>query len=292
MDRSARRRFGRRRPFFDSLKIASLTTASMLGGCEEVDIHVPGWSWDGDFGEVWNTDHHAEATFRQVVPPADRVSLIGVAGSVEIVGRPDAAGIVVEGVRRVRSYSDADAQEHLPDLAVRFREAGGTLFVETRQPAFNHGRAFEVEYRVEVPSGTDLTLVHVSGPIEIRSVSGDVDVQAAAGPVALSDMTANVRAVVASGDVDASVALPRGGLVELQTGSGDIRLSLPAETSASLRAATSSGAVHVIDLALIDQDPRAAVLRAIMADGDGTIRLDTASGDITLQGHQGHGRRT
>lgn len=285
MKRSTGRALSSRRRHVEWSRIASITTAMILAGCGELEIYGPDWSWDGDFGGVWNTDHHAEATFRQVAAPAERVALTGVAGSVEIVGRADAPGILVEGIRRVRSYSRADAQEHLPDLEVGFRESGGTLFVETRQPAFNHGRAYEVEYRIEVPSSTDLTLVHVSGPVEVRSVSGDVDVEAVVGPVALSDLTANVRATLASGDVDASVALPPGGLVELQTGSGDIRLTVPSETSASLTAATTSGVVHVVDLVLSDQDPRPAVLRAIMADGNGTIRLDTASGDITVRGH-------
>jgi len=285
MKRSTRRPWSSRRRHVEGSRIASITTAMLLAGCGDLEIHGPDWSWDGDFGGVWNTDYCVEATFRQVKAPARRVRLIGVAGSVEIAGRSDAAGIVVEGVRRVRSYSRADAQEHLPDLGVSFRESGGTLFVETRQPAFNHGRAYEVDYRIEVPSDTDLTVVHVSGTVGIRSVSGDVDVQAVAGPVALSDITANVRAVLASGDVDASIALPPGGLVELRTGSGDIRLSVPSETSASLTAATTSGAVHVVDLVLSDQDPRAAVLRAVMGHGDGTIRIDTASGDITVRGH-------
>ncbi len=285
MKRSTGRPLSSRRRQVEWSRIASITTAMILAGCGELEIYGPDWSWDGDFGGVWNTDHYAEATFRQVAAPAERVALTGVAGSVEIVGRADAPGILVEGIRRVRSHSRSDAREHLPDLDVEFRESGGTLFVETRQPAFNHGRAYEVEYRIEVPTGTDLTLVHVSGAVEVRSVSGDVDVEVVVGPVALSDITADVRAVAASGDVDASVELPPGGLVELQTGSGDIRLSVPLETSARLTAATTSGAVHVVDLVLSDQDPRPAVLRAVMADGDGTIRLDTASGDITVRGH-------
>ncbi|MEJ2206384.1 MAG: DUF4097 family beta strand repeat-containing protein [Gemmatimonadota bacterium] len=72
--------------------------------------------------------------------------------------------------------------------------------------------------------------------------------------------------------------------MELRSSTGNIHLSLPTETSASLRAATVSGAVHVVDVDLTDEDPRAAVLKAIMGGGDGTIRLETALGDITVQG--------
>lgn len=282
---SARRRGHGVRRFLVSLRFGSVTTLLIMIGCADVDIHGPDWTWDGDLGEVRNTDHVAQVPFRYPAAAAHTLSLIGVAGSVEIVGVADASGILVEGVRRVRSDSPSDAQAHLPSLTVDVWESGDTLFVQTRRPPLNHGRAYEVEYRIEVPSGTNLTVVHVSGPVEIRSVGGDVQVDAVAGPLTLLDLTASVQATVVTGSVDASVALPPKGLVELRSSTGDIRLRLPTQTSASLRASTTSGAVHVVDVDLNDEDPRPSVLKAIMGGGDGTIRLQTVLGDITVQGH-------
>jgi hypothetical protein len=284
MRMSAQRRGRGGRRFFVLLGFGAVVTLPILAGCADVDIHGPDWTWDGDLGEVRNTDHAAQAPFRYPAAAAETLSLRGVAGSVEIVGSADASGIMVEGLRRVRSDSELDAQAHLPSLTVDVWSSGGTLFVETRRPAVNHGRAYEVEYRIEVPTGTNLTVVHVSGPVEIRSVSRDVQVDAVAGALTLLNLTARVQATVVTGSVDASVALPPNGLVELRSSTGNIHLSLPTETSASLRAATVSGAVHVVDVELTDEDPRAAVLKAIMGGGDGTIRLETALGDITVQG--------
>lgn len=284
MKMSVQRRGLARRRFLDSLKVASVVTLLVPAGCGDVDIHMPDVTWDGDFGEVSNTDYEAQTPFRYEFGASGTLSLSGVAGTVEIVGSSDASGIVVEGVRRVRSDSRLDARAHLSDLRVDVRESAGTLFVQTRQPRASHGRVYEVEYRIEVPSGSNLSVVQTSGPIEIRSVHGDVGVTGVAGTVTLSDLTANVRASVVAGAVDASVALPPNGVVEIRNSSGDIRLSVPTETSASLSAATATGAVRLVDLTVIDQDPRVSVLRGTMSDGDGTIRLETVSGDITIQG--------
>jgi hypothetical protein len=284
MKMSVQRRGRARGRFLDSLKVAPVATLLFLAGCGDVDIHMPDVTWDGDFGEVSNTDHEAQAPFRYEFGASGTLSLSGVAGTVEIVGSSDAPGIVVEGVRRVRSDSRLDARTHLSDLRVEVRESAGTLFVQTRQPMASRGRVYEVEYRIEVPSGSNLSVVQASGPIEIRSVHGDVGVTGVAGTVTLVDLTANVRASVVAGSVDASVALLPNGVVELRNSSGDIRLSVPTETSASLSAATTMGAVRLVDLTVVDQDPRASVLRGTMADGDGTIRLETISGDITIQG--------
>jgi len=257
----------------------------ILAGCADVTIQGPDWTWDGAVDDARSTDYSAEAVFRYPVAAAETLSLAGVAGSVEIVGIADASGIVVEGVRRVRSDSEPDARAHLPELGVDVWASGGTLFVQTRRPTLNHGRAYEVEYRIQVPSGTDLTVTHVSGPVEVRSVNGDVQVHAVAGALKLLDLRANVEAVVVTGAVNAAVTLPREGIVELRNNTGDIRLSVPTETSATLRAATTTGAVRVVGVALTDEDPRAGVLKAIMGDGEGTIRLETVIGDITVQGN-------
>lgn len=276
------RQVGRR--VLDAVKVASVASLVTVGACYDGDIQGPNWGWGGGVGQARNTDHAAEADFRRELGATGALFLSGVVGSVDIAGSTGAQGIVVEAVRRVRSDSPEDARAHLDELAVDVRESGGAAIVETRQPALSRGRKYEVEYRVQVPAGTDVTVVHVAGPVEIRWVAGDVDIDAVAGPVRLVDLAGDVRGAVASGSVDASVTLPPSGRVELHTGAGSIALSVPTGTSASLLAAAAAGTIRTVDLSLVDQDPRASVLRATMGGGDGTIRLETGAGDITIKG--------
>jgi hypothetical protein len=284
MDSSAQRRPQARCRIFDATKVASVTSLFILGACADININGPNWGSDGDVDHVWNTDHAVEAEFTRDIGAAGTLVLSGVAGSVEIVGSGGGQGIVVEAVRRVRSQSMEDALAHLHELTVAVRVSGGVAFVETRQPDRSGGRKYEVEYRIQVPGATNVTAAHAAGPVEVRSLSGDVGVEVAAGAVKLVDLTGDVRAAVGAGDTDASVTLPPHGRVELRVGAGSIVLSVPTETSASVRAVTAAGAIRPVDLVLVDQDPRASVLQATMGGGDGTIRLEAAAGDITIKG--------
>jgi hypothetical protein len=273
-----RRRRGRIR-ILDSMILASVA-GLVLAGCADIDFNGPDSGWGG----VWNTDYAAEKQVRREIGATATLSLSGVAGRVEITGSVSAGGIVVEAALRVRSHSTEDARAHLDELAVNVRESGSTAYVETRQPERSGGRKYEVDYRIQVPDWTNLTVVQAAGPIEIRSVSGSVGLDLAAGAVTLLELTGNVRAAVAAGGVDASVALLPHGHVDLRVGAGSIVLNVPKQTSAWLRAVTAAGTIGLVDLALVDQDPRASVLEASLGGGDGTIRLETAAGDITVKG--------
>jgi len=267
-----------------TLRTASVVFLLVVSGCADVDIQGPGWNWDGEFDSAWNTDYAAAEgfSFRAAAMPV--ISLSGMAGSVEIVGHTDLTEVVVEGVRRVRSDSEADAREHLASLAVDHWTSGGTVFIETVQPKLSHGRSYQVEYRVDVPAGTKVIVRQAAGPVEIRTLSGDVDVGVMAGPVTFRDLTGNVQATAMAGAINASVTLPARGVVDLRSSSGDISLSIPAATSAALRATAVTGRVRAVGLALVDEDPRASVLQGTLADGDGMIHLEAVAGDITVTG--------
>jgi len=278
-------RWGRARRFLGgTLRVASAATLLVVAGCTDVDIQGPDWNWDGEFDTAWNADYAAEEGFLYRAATTPVVSLSGIGGSVEIVGRTDITEVLIEGVRRVRSYSEADAREHLTELAVDRGTSGDTVFIQTVQPKLSRGRSYQVEYRVEVPAGTTAIVRQVAGPVEVRTVAGDVDVRVSAGSVTLRDLTGSVRGTVIAGGVDASVTLPSHGIVDLRSNAGDINLSIPAETSAALRAATVTGHVRSVGLVLVDEDPRASVLQGTLADGDGMIRLEAVAGDITVKG--------
>lgn len=279
MGKSTQRRRRARSRIFGSMKLAAVAGLA-VAGCADIDINGPDSGWGG----VWNTDYAAEKQFRQEIGAAATLSLTGVAGQVEITGSVNAGGIVVEATLRVRSHSTEDARAHLAELAVDIRESGNSAFVKTRQPDRSGGRKYEVDYRIQVPDWTNLTVVQAAGPIQIRSVSGTVGLDLAAGAVTLSDLTGNLRAAVAAGSVDASVALLPQGHVELRVAAGSIVLNVPRQTSAWLRAVAAAGTIGVVDLVLVDEDPRASVLEATMGGGDGTIRLEAAAGDITVKG--------
>ena len=256
-----------------------------VAGCGDVSIEGPDWCGSDGFCEPSTPAYQAQKSFdiRAAVQP--ELSLIGVAGSIEILGVASAGEIVIEGTRQVWSHSTNDAQIGLDGLKVEARESGETLFVETKQPSSSRGRTYQVHYRLSIPESVGLTLEQGAGRVEVRSVRADVEVQAAAGTIALEDLHGNVRVRAAAGEIEVSTEVQPRGVVDLGTGAGAIRLSIPRETSAWLEAASAAGQVNIVDLSVDDLDPRSSAVRGKLGDGNGTIRVHTAAGNITISGN-------
>jgi hypothetical protein len=256
-----------------------------VAGCGDVNIEGPDWCGSDGFCEPSTPAYQAQETFDIRAAVLPELSLIGVAGSIEILGVPSAAEIVIEGTRQVRSHSTDDAQIGLDELEVAVRESGETLFVETRQPSNSRGRTYQVHYRLSIPESVALSLEQAAGRVEVRSVRADVEVQAAAGTIALEDLHGNVRVRAAAGEIEVSTEVQPNGVVDLGTGAGAIRLRIPRGTSAWLEAASAAGRVNIVDLSMDDLDPRASAVRGTLGNGNGTIRVHTAAGNITISGN-------
>src|SRR5688572_18743675 len=85
-----------------------------------------------------------------------------------------------------------------------------------------------VDYDVQVPRGTELTVTAINGEVAIRELSGDVSVEAVNGEIAISDVSGDVSAGVVNGDItisevsgDISVEAVNGG-IELERVSGSV----------------------------------------------------------------------
>lgn len=213
--------------------------------CTDVDIQTPDWDWDPDWPVVKDTRFFSEASFESGPHSGSKLSLTGVAGIVEIVGSPSAPGITVRGTRRVRSESEADAHRHLSDLQVEVGETNGTVYVTTLQPKRSNGRIYEVDYLITVPESIDLILNQISGPVDVRSVRGDLE-------------------IVGMGS--------------------DIALEIAKDASAMLRASTLSGTIRLVNLELRSGDSSRYLVEGRLNGGEGNIRLKTLSGDITVRG--------
>jgi hypothetical protein len=265
--------------------VALVAGCMALAGCGDVTIEGPDLCGSDGFCEPSTPAYQAQESFELRAVALPELALVGVAGSVEIVGILSATEVVVEGTRRVRSHSVEDATSALAELRVEVRESGQTLFLETVQPSRGQGRTYQVDYRMTVPDGVALTLEQGAGPVEVRFVRADVEVQIAAGSVTLEDLHGNVRVAVAAGAIAVSTEVQPSGIVDLGTGAGEIRLSIPRGTSAWLEATSAAGRVNVVDLTVNDLDPRTSAVRGTLGDGDGTIRVHTAAGDITISGN-------
>ncbi|MGW2156873.1 DUF4097 family beta strand repeat-containing protein [Nonomuraea sp. NPDC001699] len=124
-----------------------------------------------------------------------------------------------------------------------------------------------VEYKVEVPKGTQVKLNSGSGDLTLRSLTGPLDVEAGSGDIK-GDGLGGKKLLVkeGSGQVNLKYAVAPEG-VEVSAGSGDVVLTVPDETY-DVRARTTSGDADV-SVKKDSSSPR-------------KLSLTTGSGNVTV----------
>jgi DUF4097 and DUF4098 domain-containing protein YvlB len=83
-----------------------------------------------------------------------------------------------------------------------------------------------------------------------------------------------------SGGVELGL-LSRTSDLDIDTGSGSVRVTLPADFSAQLHIETGSGGIHS-DLPVTIEEKDTGLLRGTMGSGTGRLHVDTGSGGVTL----------
>jgi DUF4097 and DUF4098 domain-containing protein YvlB len=125
----------------------------------------------------------------------------------------------------------------------------------------------------------------VNGAIEIQDVSGDVVAETVNGEVILEDVhSAQVEVVTTNGDIRFTGAIERKGRYSFTNHNGDIALSIPESTSATVSVSTFSGAFDTaFPVTLTDTRDGGRRVSFIMGDGAARIELQSFGGKIALQ---------
>jgi len=133
----------------------------------------------------------------------------------------------------------------------------------------------------------DVSAESVSGDVEITGdISGKIDLEAVSGTISVESTGAakSLTAGVVSGDVRLRTGLQPGGRLRAESLSGDLDVVLPASTSASLRASSFTGTIKSFagEVETEEHGPGSS-LDARLGGGDGSIELETFSGDLTVR---------
>lgn len=145
------------------------------------------------------------------------------------------------------------------------------------------------DVRINVLSG-DVRLRGGTGEIEIKTVSGDIDVRDARSRF--------VRLGSTSGDLTYDGSIDRTGRYELETHSGDVDLTLPANVGVDLTVSTFSGGIESdIPMELLpgphgDASSHGKTIRLQIRGGGARINAESFSGDINIRSRGGTPPRT
>ena len=139
-------------------------------------------------------------------------------------------------------------------------------------------------------SGGDIVARNVNGNIEARTsgggiladtIRGDVDADTSGGDVRLLQVDGKIRGNTSGGSVECSLVGANRG-ISVTTSGGDIRLTLPRETTANIEATTSGGNIKT-DLPVTSTDWKDHHVRGSINGGGQQIEVRTSGGSISLR---------
>lgn len=152
------------------------------------------------------------------------------------------------------------------------------------------------EARIDSVSG-DLTLTlnsskvsaeTVSGDLQLRGrLDGDVDVETVSGRVDVTVRESSLHRFSGnsvSGDIRLATALAGNGEISVETVSGDVQLTLPRNLSATVHGQSFSGDLSAPDAQIVKpKHGPGSSFEHRYGNGSGEVRIETFSGDATLQ---------
>lgn len=228
---------------------------------------------------------------------------------VRVRGRGD--GVEAWAVVTVHVPEGVDSEVHVGLGTLTTRGVAGSLGLRLASGSVE-AREHRGELDVQVGSGRvdatdveggEISLTTGSGSMTARALRGDaVRLQTGSGSVDVGDIEAGSLRIgtgsggiqmdaIASGDVNVRTGSGRvaGSLTEsprdlqVQTGSGGVRLDIPRGSGAELDIRTGSGGIEV-DLPVQIRSSRRSRLEGSIGDGSGSIRITTGSGGVRIGG--------
>jgi DUF4097 and DUF4098 domain-containing protein YvlB len=180
----------------------------------------------------------------------------------------------------VVAVKKAGSQNKLDRITVKMSEQGGDVVISAKVSP-NTGNA-SVDLEITAPAASKLLLDTGAGTIDVRGITGPIDVDSGAGQVDLRGARGPVRVSLGAGQITYEGALS--GDCRFKTGAGEIRLWLPADLNMEVDLSTGIGTVGVEYH--VDGLVRMREIQGVIGDGSqGSISARTGVGSITLEQH-------
>jgi DUF4097 and DUF4098 domain-containing protein YvlB len=120
-----------------------------------------------------------------------------------------------------------------------------------------------------------------SGNIDIEGAGGGLDAHTGSGNIDVNAVGGSIRAQTGSGSVE--VVQTRKADVDVQTGSGGVRLTLPADAAFTLTARTGSGSIDIAHPIQAEGRRRRNRLEGVVRGGGNRVDIATGSGSIDIR---------
>ena len=192
-----------------------------------------------------------------------KVYLSNISGDIKVFSW-DKAQVKIDALKTSEGSSKAKAEEYAKEVTIDVVGDGLTVRIETKYPKrgwWGHDSGnVSVDYTLYVPVKAAVDVRSVSGEVEVEAMGGPVRVKSVSGDVTLTKAAAGAECASVSGDVKASDI--KGG-IDAGSVSGDVTVR---RVEGSIEASSVSGSVDLRDVS-----------------GAETVKAKTVSGDVTFE---------
>jgi DUF4097 and DUF4098 domain-containing protein YvlB len=209
--------------------------------------------------------------------PNVRVVLENVSGQIVITP----SGSEVVDIAAVKRAANEGA---LASITVRIDKDGNPareVDIRTRYEHGGHGGS--VDYTLSVPRRATLKISNVAGNIIANGFANDVSASDVSGNVSVENVDGNLRVRTVNGGIIASVMRVGSRIVSLHSVSGKVKLTIPRDSGAVVRAESMSGGFQS-DFSLQSKAEFIGTrVDGQIGNGAGRIELETVSGMLELR---------
>jgi DUF4097 and DUF4098 domain-containing protein YvlB len=215
---------------------------------------------------------------------------VGTSDRVQVIGRITAS----------RQFLRGNVEEDLRQIEATppIQQTGNVVRIgdTNNDPRY---REISISYELLVPASTQITsqtgsgdqrIGRVTGIVRAQTGSGDIDIEGAgagldahtgSGDIQVNSVGGPIRAQTGSGDVE--VAQMQKADVDVRTGSGDVRLTLPADAAFTLSARTGSGSIDTTHPLQSEGKRQRNRLDGTVRGGGNRVDVTTGSGSIVIR---------
>jgi DUF4097 and DUF4098 domain-containing protein YvlB len=184
-------------------------------------------------------------------PRKKKIAFRGISGDIEINGE-DTEEIHIE-----------------KDGMAKILEEGNTLTI----------KAISGDLRITTPKDTDIELKGVSGDLDLQDLAGQIDISSVSGDIQGQGLTGSFRGDFVSGDLDLEYKTVE--RIEIKSKSGDIEIRLDPKVEAALEIESKYGNIEC-DFELLEKREEDDMLKGVINKPKGKIEIRNDYGDVCI----------
>ncbi len=174
--------------------------------------------------------------------------------------------------------------EYLDLIEIEIDSTPARLSIETKYPRGRKESNVSVTYELMVPKHAVLDAIHtVNGSIDISGVEGEIKINTVNGSAEIDGSKSELDAETVNGRITAKWAdFPKQGDVNLRTVNGGLKLHLPDNANADVKASSMNGSIRADFPITVQGRFVSRSLSGRIGAGGTSIDLETVNGSIDI----------